>query len=194
MFIFPHFFNSGIHATFFRIDVTIPFMNSPIFAIINRMPIAHRTRELISPMNQNSTPFTAFFDKYCNLLYSIALQIAPTPLQAEKILTATFKKAYQQNLAEQDYPFICAALIKLIIKTAHQQLSAKEISLNVKLKQFEKTQLLHILLCDHINLEDYCSANKITREQATKNLRVEFNQLRNTKSDNSFFVQSAVSI
>jgi len=49
-----------------------------------------------------------------------------------------------------------------------------------RLKQFEKTPLLNSLICDQINLQDYCKENFLTQEEALKIIRKEFNTIRNS--------------
>ena len=116
------------------------------------------------------------------MLYGIAVEISPSQKAAKEILITTFKKIHEQNLI-QIYPSLCVTLIKLLIKTAHQQLKPKELKHNFKLKQFENTSLLHKFLCEKIDLEDHCTENKLTRSEVGKILREEFNLLRKTKKE-----------
>lgn len=119
------------------------------------------------------------YDKYSPMLYGIAAEIASSQKEAEQILLTTFQKAHRNDLIEKNKHSLCASLIKLTIQTAHEQLKPKN---NFKLKQFENTPLLHKLLCEQINLEDHCTENKITRTQVLKQIRKEFNSIRNTKA------------
>lgn len=119
--------------------------------------------------------FSNLYDTYSPMLYGIALEISPSPIQAEEILSAAFQKAVRQNLIQQNEHSLCATLIKLIIQTAHEQLNHKN---NFKLQQFENTPLLHKILCEQINLEDHCTENKITRMEAAKQMREELQLVR----------------
>jgi len=122
------------------------------------------------------------YDKYSAMLYSIAVEISPSQKAAKEILITTFKKIREQNLI-QIYPSLCVTLIKLLIKTSHQQLKPKELKHNFKLKQFENTPLLHKFLCEKIDLEVHCTENKLTRSEVGEILREEFNLLRKTKKE-----------
>ena len=124
--------------------------------------------------------FENIYDKYSKMLYSIAEEISPSQKAAEEIQITTFKKVHKQNLIQQIYPSICVTLIKLLIQTAHEQIYHNELKHNFKLKQFENTPLLHKLLCEQINIESNCTENNLSRTEAGKILREEFNLLRNS--------------
>lgn len=128
----------------------------------------------------STSTFESFYDKYSAMAYGIALQISPTQQKAQEIVVVAFRNAHEQNLAGQKYPSPCAALIRLLIKAAHEQLNNNRGKTNFKLKQFEKSPMLHHLLCEQVNIEDYCTENKMTRAQAALQLRKEFSLLRKT--------------
>ena len=120
------------------------------------------------------------YNTYGPMLYGIALEISPAPKEAEEILIRTFHKIHEQNLL-QARPALCATLIKLVIRTAHEQLNPGQLKNNFRLKQFESTPLIHKLLCEQISLENYGEENKLTRAEVAKRIREEFILLRNLK-------------
>lgn len=118
------------------------------------------------------------------MLYSIALQVSPSRIIAEKILLNTFKKVYQQYIVLQEKKPFCIDLIKVIIQTAQEELYPGETKYTFKIKQFENTPLLHKLLIEQVNLENYCNENGITRNNALLIIRNEFMMIRNTSAKN----------
>ena len=132
-------------------------------------------------MNRATNKFKTLYDTYSPMLYGIALQIAPTHMEAEYILSATFSKALQQNWCEQKHPSPCIEIIKLLIKTAHQRLNNNIGETNFKIKQFENTPMLHQLLCEQMTVEDYCMQNKIAKEKALKDFRMELSLILEAK-------------
>ena len=119
------------------------------------------------------------YDVYCPLLYSIALQLCPTTHEAERILTLTFKKVHRKNLTWEEGQPLCFPLIKLIILTVNEHLQPGETLQNFKIKQFEKTPILHELLIRQISIEHYCIQNDISRSQVLLDIREEFLLVRN---------------
>lgn len=130
-----------------------------------------------------NTSFENIYDTYCPMLYSIALQVSPNRVTAEKILINTFKKIYYQTESKKIKPF-CIDLIKMIIKTAQEELYPGKTTYTFKIKQFENTPLLHKLLIQQVNLETYCNENGITRNNALIIIRNEFMMIRNTSQKN----------
>lgn len=135
-------------------------------------------------INRVKTSFENIYNAYCPMLYSIALQLCPTRKIAEKILLNAFKKVYQQNIVLQEKKPFCIDLIKIIIQTAQEELYPGETKCNFKIKQFEKTPLLHKLLIEQHSLENYCNENGITRHNALLIIRNEFMFIRNTCAKN----------
>ncbi len=111
------------------------------------------------------------------MLYGIAVDIAPTEVEAEEILIETFKNFHQKNLIAQNYPSHCITLIKLIIQTAHEQLNPKQSTINFKLKQFENAPMLHKILCEQVDIDNHCVENSMTRADIGKLIKEELNLL-----------------
>ena len=137
--------------------------------------------------------FENIYDAYCPVLYSIALQLCPTEEQAEEILVETFKKMHSQKSVWQNNKWLCIPLIKILIDTAKKQSYPAKTTIDVKVKQFKNTPLLHQLLVDQLSIENYCSKNDITREEVALKIRQEFMMIRNLsqqtniKTDSSAF-------
>lgn len=112
------------------------------------------------------------------MLYSIALEIAPSQKLAEQILTSTFLEFYTNDLTRPDHPTTCMVLIKLLIKNAHRLLDHSKLGPNLKVKRFEAMPVLHQLICQQQRPEHYCEENAIPRSSVTKIIRDEFNSLR----------------
>ncbi len=117
------------------------------------------------------------YDNYSPLLYGIALEISQKQSEAEEILIGTFQKIGTQVFVKDD-PKLCVTLIKLVIQTAHEQLSAGHFVNAFKLKQFESTPIFHKLICEQLSLDDYCKENKIKRVKVIKMIREEFISVR----------------
>ena len=124
------------------------------------------------------TVFENIYDRYCPLLYNIALQLCTNENKAETVLILTFQKIHRQNLGRQESTPFCIDLIKLIVQTAQEELYRGETKCNFRIKQFEKTPLLHKLLLEPFSIDDYCMENNITRQHAFLNLRKEFMMIR----------------
>ena len=132
-------------------------------------------------MNRPLPTLENLYNTYSPMLYGIALEISPAQKEAEEILISTFHEIYKQNLLQQAHPSLCATLIKLIIRTAHEQLNSTQLKNNFTLKQFESTPLLHKLLFEQISLEKYGEENELTRAEVAKRIQEEFILLRNLK-------------
>jgi hypothetical protein len=126
----------------------------------------------------DTTKFEKLYDTYSAMLYGMAVEISPSIMQAEKILICTFKKAHQQNIADQKYPLHCLSLIKLLLQTAHQQINNNKGKINFKLNRFKDYPVLHSLLCEQAATENYDEENIGNREGAGKKLRAELLLLR----------------
>ena len=111
------------------------------------------------------------------MLYGITLEISPSLEEAELILIKTFEKIKEQNLANLENSFICITLIKLLIQSAHQVLHPQKRKHDFKLKHFENTPLLHLLICEQISIDEICINNKWTHTAFNEKLREEFNAL-----------------
>lgn len=127
--------------------------------------------------------FETLYDTYSPMLYGIALQIAPTKMEAEHILIATFSKAHEQKLCEKKHLSHCINLIKLLIQTAHQKLNNNIGKPNFKIKQFENTPMLHQILCEQMTVEDYFTQMKIVKEKTLKDFRMELSLIVDAKKE-----------
>ncbi len=132
---------------------------------------------------QPGSHIAALYDTYSPMLYGIALDISSGARQAEDILIRTFAKAGSPDRALDHPASACIALIRLLIESAHELLGPTQAS-NIKLKIFEKTPLMHKMLCERVNLNDYCQANNMTRMEAGKKMREELLYIRNCISHN----------
>lgn len=122
--------------------------------------------------------FENIYDKYCSMLYGIALQICySNENEAEELLTSTFKKVKEQDINQEKYPAYCIILIRIILKTA-QELYPLKFKNGFRLKQFEDTPLINQLFCKQISLQDYCKEKSITNQEALQILRKEFSVIR----------------
>lgn len=124
--------------------------------------------------------FNELYDKYCGMLYSIALDISQNETEAKHILMGTFQKAMLQKLTVHASPSCLITLIKLIIQTAHEYNG--EPKNNFKIKQFENTPLLHQFLCEQIEAGNYCFDNNLPWPGFGKLIREEINSLHNRKT------------
>jgi hypothetical protein len=128
--------------------------------------------------------FETMYDEYSPALYNIALQISPSQKHAERILVDTFAIAHRQNIAEQKYPSPYRALLQLVVQTTHQQLNNKAGFTNFKMEHFQKTPMIHQIICENHSLEDYCIENNLPKEMAMKKLRNEFANILVNRSTN----------
>ena len=105
-----------------------------------------------NPINE----FEKIYDRFSPMLYSIALEIAPSEKEAEEIMIITFQKLHRQKLMDTNQHSICATLIKLIIEPAKEQFKSP----SIRLKLFENSPSLHSLLCESTSLENTGHQNK----------------------------------
>ena len=77
--------------------------------------------------------FENVYDKYCPMLYSIALQIGGSKINAEKLLITTFKKLYHQEINFYQESIYCIKLMQILIGTV-KELYPKKIKENFIIK------------------------------------------------------------
>ncbi len=116
-------------------------------------------------------------DKYCPMLYGVALEICPVKKEAEQLLISSFKHIYTQEIIPEKYPAYCLSLMRLVIKTA-KELYPLKFKNNFRLKQFENTPLLNQFICEEIGFQDYCKEKYITQHEGLQLIRKELNLLR----------------
>lgn len=127
--------------------------------------------------------FESIYDKYCPMLYGIAVEICHSQKKAEELLMTTFRKIHKEDISQEKYPAYCITLMRLIIKTA-QCLYPEKFKSCFRLKQFEKTPLINHLICDQISLQDYCKEKYLTQQEALQIIRKEFSTIRNAEKEN----------
>ncbi len=134
-------------------------------------------------MMSNSN-FENIYDKYCSMLYGLALQICSSNTDAaDEILISTFKKIYQQDISQEKYPAYCITLVQLVIKTAGEFYPLL-IENGFRLKQFEKAPLINQFICNQISLQDYCKEKYLTPQEALQTIRKEFSILGASEKEN----------
>lgn len=95
--------------------------------------------------NGASISFENFYDKYCDVLYGIAVEISPNKKIAEEILMSTFCKSHKLETYLKDDPSHHIDLMRLAIDVAREKLQESgDLSLT-KLKQFEIAILAHLV-------------------------------------------------
>ncbi len=96
-------------------------------------------------MNNGATiSFENFYDKYCDMLYGIAVEISPNKEIAEEIHIGTFCKSHEREIHLQEGPSHHMDLMRLAIGVAREKLQESgDLSLT-KLKQFEIAILAHL--------------------------------------------------
>ena len=126
----------------------------------------------MQPLHQlvYNTSVENIYDQYADMLYGIALQIAPDEILARQILIATFIKVHRQKITDQKHPALCILLIKLIIETARELLKGNT---QFILKQFEKTPMLHKILCVEDVIEEIGRQHQLTTAEIAKKIREE---------------------
>jgi len=122
--------------------------------------------------------FENIYDKYCPILYSIALQIGGSKIKAEQLLITTFKKLYYQEMNFYQDSIYCIKLMRLLFVTA-KELYPKKLKENFRLKQFENTPLINQIICNQISLQDYCNKKHLTPQEGMQIIRNEFNSIKN---------------
>lgn len=140
----------------------------------------------------SSEPIMAFdkmYDKYCPILYGIAIEISSSEKEVEQILTSTFQIAYSNKLFEKNKHTLCVALIKIMIQTAYEHLKPLN---SFRLKRFENMPLLQKFLFDQKTSETLGLEESENRTLAASQIRFEFNTLRNIKE--TIYLGASVSI
>ena len=136
--------------------------------------------------------FEIIYDKYCPMLYGIALEICHSKKKAEELLMSTFRKIKQEDISQEKYPAFCITLMRLIIKTA-QQLYPEKFKNSFRLKQFENTPLINHLICDQVSLQDYCREKYLTIQEGVQIVCKEFGSLGNAEKENKTSIDTSSS-
>lgn len=123
----------------------------------------------------SATAIEKIYDLYSPVMFGIAMKICGTEKEAEEILISTFEKLKSETFPYYDPGSICSLLINLTLQTAHEHLNY---DYKITQQQIGNSVLLHQLLFREINLENYCSENKLTFLEAGRKMRGEFNHLR----------------
>ena len=140
----------------------------------------------------NTLNLKNIYDKYCPMLYSIALQICHSKKKAEQVLINVFKKIYTQDMSRHKESIYSITIMRLIIKTA-QELYSIKLKSNFRLKQFENTPLLNQLICNQISIQDYGKQKYLTYQEVLHIIRKEFIIIRNGKKENALSTDNAIS-
>ncbi len=143
---------------------------------------------------QTTNTIESLYDTYSVMLYGIVLEICPSTKEAETVLIKTFKKVHKQNIINQASSSICVTLIKLVIQTAHEVLMPEQLKHNFKLKRFEKSPLLHQLICEQISVDDICVKHKLTPLEVSQKVREEFNSIRNLLNEKNISLKKQLNI
>ena len=120
-------------------------------------------------MSNSISEFELFYDTYSPMLYGIAIQLAPTQMQAEALLINTFKLLHMQNFHKENQTNVCLSLVKIIIQTAEHEFSQKQNAL------FHNAPLLNQLLSEKITVKELCQQIRINPIQLGKLIRAELN-------------------
>ena len=140
----------------------------------------------------NTLNLKNIYDKYCPMLYSIALQICHSKKKAEQVLINVFKKIYTQDMSRHKESIYSITIMRLIIKTA-QELYSIKLKSNFRLKQFENTPLLNQLICNQISIQDYGKQKYLTYQEVLHIIRKEFIIIRNGKKENALSTDNVIS-
>lgn len=140
----------------------------------------------------NTLNLKNIYDKYCPMLYSIALQICHSKKKAEQVLINVFKKIYTQDMSRHKESIYSITIMRLIIKTA-QELYSIKLKSNFRLKQFENTPLLNQLICNQISIQDYGKQKYLTYQEVLHIIRKEFIIIRNGKKGNALSTDNVIS-
>ncbi len=124
----------------------------------------------------NSSNIETFVKKYSPMIYKIALEISPTKLAAEEILYYVFEKFHNQYFPLKNQQNICTNLIKILAREADLRYDQQHI---FNLRHFVSTPFLHDLLCGPTNLAIYCAKKQLSKSEAAKTIKGEFNMIRN---------------
>jgi hypothetical protein len=117
--------------------------------------------------------FESLYDAYSPMLYGIAVKISQTQEEAEGILNSTFCQIFHELKSFSNRPFLHVIFIKILLQTAHKQLPGGKIGNGIKLKRFEAMPIIHQLLCQHKNIQEYCDEHQQTRREASNSISKE---------------------
>lgn len=134
--------------------------------------------------------FESIYDKYCSMLYGVALEICPSQKKAEELLLHTFRKIQQEDMNQEKHPAYCITLLRLIIRTA-QGIYPEKFKHSFRLNLFENTPLINHLICNQISLPDYCKEKHLTQQEGLQIIRKEWSTIRN--SEKNIFTDTSVS-
>ena len=124
----------------------------------------------------NCSNLELIYDKYCPMLYGIALELCESKLHAEDLIIKTFKTIYEKDINLETYPSYCITLIKLIIQSAEELYPTHKMLF--RFKQFEQTPFINQLICEQISWADCCKEKYLTPQEAIQVIRAEFRTFR----------------
>lgn len=135
--------------------------------------------------------FVNVYDRYCPMLYEVALEICGSEKGAEELIMLAFKKIHSSDIVHENCPFYCITLIRLMIKTAREQYPEK-IKKKLRLSQFKKAPLWQQLISHTSTLPDYCKENGLEKHEAMEIIRKEFDVISNAKMNSGSVKHSLI--
>jgi len=127
--------------------------------------------------------FKHIYDKYCPMLYAVAMEITENKEKAEHLLILTFRTAFSNDDLLRQKTTHCITLIRLLIQKASAEFQSEEFFKNLQLKSFENTPFIQRLICGKLSLTRICEESQLSTAQAAKRIREEFNVLRNSLAE-----------
>jgi hypothetical protein len=127
--------------------------------------------------NHSTQTLIDLYGRYSAMLYGIALQIAPSDVEAAQILLTTFEKAQEQIEVENNGHCIWVALIKLNMTTARQQMEGRFNNHNLP-NLFPANPLLRKVLFENKTIRQLRNETNLTLEEFGKMMREELHTIR----------------
>lgn len=119
---------------------------------------------------KENTSAEHLYDTFSPLIYSIALQISPSPKLAEEVLCNSFKKFYNWMASKAYTGFVFPSIIRLTVDTAKDLF---HVDTNLRLRQFELTPMLYKLVCQDCTFQEYLESSKLSKEEGLQRIQKE---------------------
>ncbi|MEO7174583.1 MAG: hypothetical protein ABIV51_02095 [Saprospiraceae bacterium] len=125
--------------------------------------------------------FEVFYEEHKYMVFGIISEISTSQSQKEYLFTSTFVTAFELNLPDQEYPSPYISLIRLIAKSAGDNLEEAGGAVTMAYPAFEDSPFLKKLEMFEMENVSILDLRAFTRSQANKDLRDDFVLLRNKR-------------
>lgn len=130
----------------------------------------------------NMQGWSNLYDKYSPMMYGIIYKLAPNKSLCEEIFTKAFMQWKEKKNFSTKENTLWLSLFRHTYNLTVAELIKRKI-IPVEHDQVEESEVLALLSSDHYTLSEVAYIFRISEEEVTKKLRLEFLALRNKSSN-----------